>query len=68
MNQETIASVKQAGDWLAGGITLAVIIGWLPTIASLLTIVYMTIRIWESATVRRLLRAVCNDCAAWWER
>jgi sorbitol-specific phosphotransferase system component IIC len=68
MNQDTIANVKQAGDWLAGGITIAVIIGWLPTIASLLTIVYMTIRIWESATVRRLLRAVCTDCAAWWER
>lgn len=65
MNQET---VKQAGDWFFGGITVAVIIGWLPTIASGLTIVYMTIRIWESVTCRRLLKAVCANCAAWWDR
>lgn len=64
MNHET---AKTAGDLFFGGITVAVIIGWLPTIASALTIVYMTIRIWESVTCRRLLKAVCAKCAAWWD-
>jgi hypothetical protein len=61
-------TLKTAGDWAAGGITVAVIVGWLPTIASGLTIIYMTIRIWETPTSRRLLRAVCARCAEWWER
>ena len=58
---------KLALDWAAGGITVATIIGWLPNIAAALTAVYMLTRIWESATCRRLLRAVCARCAEWWE-
>lgn len=65
MNQDT---AKHVGDWFFGGITVAVIIGWLPVIASALTVVYMALRIWETRTARRLLKAVCASCAAWWEQ
>lgn len=58
---------KTVLDYMAGGLTAAVLLGWLPNIAAILTIVYMVIRIWESQTARRLLRAVCARCAAWWD-
>ncbi len=58
---------KIALDYAAGGITVATIIGWLPNMAAAATFVYMLIRIWESATCRRLLRAVCARCAEWLE-
>lgn len=58
---------KAALDYVAGGVTLATLVGWLPHIAAALTAVYMLMRIWESPTSRRLLRAVCARCAAWWE-
>lgn len=60
-------SVKTVVDWGAGGVSFAVIMGFLPYIASMLTIVWFVIRIWESPTARRLLRAVCARCAAWWD-
>ncbi|MGE5537339.1 MAG: hypothetical protein ACM30I_01885 [Gemmatimonas sp.] len=64
MNHDT---AKHAADWAAGGITLAVIVQWLPPVAAAVTIIYTLIRIWETQTARRLLRAVCERCAAWWE-
>ena len=60
-------SDKTALDWIAGGVTAATVFGWLPNIVAVLTLVYMLIRIFETQTVRRLLRAVCARCAAWWE-
>lgn len=64
MNNET---AKQVADWGAGGITAATLFGYMPQIAALFTAAYMLVRLWESDTVRRLLRAVCARCAAWWE-
>ena len=61
-------AVKQTGDWLAGGITFATVMGWMPSIAALVTAIYTAVRIWETATVRRLLKAICARCAAWWEQ
>ena len=60
-------SDKTALDWIAGGVTAATVFGWLPSIVAVLTLVYMVIRIFETQTVRRLIRAVCARCAAWWE-
>ena len=60
-------SDKTALDWLAGGVTAATFFGWLPNIVAVLTLVYMLIRIFETQTVRRLIRAVCARCASWWE-
>lgn len=58
---------KTALDYVAGGVTAATFFGWLPNIVALLTLVYMVIRLFETQTVRRLLRACCSRCAAWWE-
>ena len=60
-------SDKTALDWIAGGVTAATFFGWLPNIVAVLTLAYMLIRIFETQTVRRLIRAVCARCAAWWE-
>ena len=60
-------SDKTALDWIAGGVTAATFFGWLPNIVAVLTLVYMLIRIFETQTVRRLIRAVCARCATWWE-
>jgi hypothetical protein len=35
---------------------LGVILGWLPTVLSIVTIVWFSLRIWESDTVRGLLK------------
>lgn len=59
--------LKNLGDWLFGGITVATVLGWLPHMAAGLSFIYMAIRIWETPTCRRLLKAVCARCAAWWE-
>jgi uncharacterized membrane-anchored protein len=58
---------KNVIDYIAGGTTFAAVIGILPHIATALTVVWFIIRIWESPTARRLLRAVCTRCADWWE-
>ena len=58
---------KTALDYVAGGVTAATFFGWLPNIVAVLTLVYMLIRIFETQTVRRLIRAVCARCASWWE-
>lgn len=42
----------------AGMITIAVatFFGWLPNIAALLSVIWLVIRIWETETVRNLIR------------
>lgn len=47
---------KTVVDGLAVGGTVATLAGWLPPIASLLTILWLSIRIWESDTVQKLVK------------
>jgi len=47
---------KTVIDGLAVGGTVATLAGWLPPVASLLTIVWLSIRIWESETVQGLVK------------
>ena len=39
--------IKIAGDITAGGTTVATLLGYLPAIAALISIVYGLLRIWE---------------------
>jgi len=45
---------KTVVDGLAVGGTVATLAGWLPPVASLLTIVWLSIRIWESDTIQKI--------------
>ena len=46
--------IKHAVDGVSVGTLVATLAGWLPSIASLLTIVWLALRIWESETVKKL--------------
>ena len=48
---------KHLGDLASVSVVLATIAKWLPSIAALLTVVWTLIRIWETPTVQRLVRA-----------
>ena len=52
VTQQTIEHVKTAGDATSIGVLLTTLFGFLPHIASLLTVVWMAIRIWETKTVQ----------------
>ena len=45
---------KTVLDGFAVGGTVATLAGWLPPVASLLTIVWLSIRIWESDTIQKI--------------
>ena len=45
---------KTVFDGLAVTGTVATMAGWLPPLASALTIVWLSIRIWESPTVQKM--------------
>jgi len=45
---------KTVIDGFAVGGTVATLAGWLPPVASLLTIVWLSIRIWESDTIQKI--------------
>jgi len=47
---------KTVVDGFAVGGTIATLAGWLPPLASLLTIMWLSIRIWESDTVQKLVK------------
>jgi len=47
-------TAKAIADGAAVVTTVGVLAAWLPPIASLFTIVYLGLRIWESDTVREL--------------
>jgi len=47
---------KTVLDGMAVGGTVATLAGWLPPVASLLTIVWLSIRIWESETVQSITK------------
>tara|TARA_R110002126_G_scaffold155306_2_gene302346 strand:+ start:188 stop:349 length:162 start_codon:yes stop_codon:yes gene_type:complete len=46
---------KSALDWGAVAISLGTLFEYLPAIASLLSVVWLLIRIWESETVQRII-------------
>jgi len=50
------AEAKTVLDGLAVSGTVATLAGWLPPVASLLTIVWLSIRIWESETVQNIIK------------
>lgn len=52
---DVIEGMKPAGDILSIGVVLATLASWLPSIAALFTIVWTSIRIYESDTVQSLL-------------
>ena len=58
---------KTVLDYLAGGVTFAAVMGFVAQATTVLALIWFVIRIWESPTARRLLRAVCERCAAWWD-
>jgi len=47
---------KTVVDSLAVGGTVATLAGWLPSIASLFTIIWLSLRIWESDTVQKIFK------------
>ena len=49
----TLDSAHRVADTLSVSVALATFIGWLPSIASLLSIIWMAIRIYETKTVQR---------------
>lgn len=53
--------LKTAVDAAAVSSTIAALAGWLPPIASALTIVWLSIRIWESETVQGWTRKDGSD-------
>ena len=48
-------TMKQCVDFASVAIVVATIAEWLPGVAALLTVVWTAIRIWETATVQRLV-------------
>lgn len=48
MRHEVSDVAKQIGDWTSAGVTVAVVLSWLPTVASILTVIWFAIRIAES--------------------
>lgn len=46
--------IKHAVDGVSVGTLVATLAGWLPSIASLLTCIWVALRIWESETVKKL--------------
>lgn len=55
MSPEQTEQIKHAGDVLAVGTTVGAVIGWLPAIAALATIIWTLIRIYETKTMRRFV-------------
>jgi hypothetical protein len=49
-------AARHFGDAVSIGVVVATIAEWLPAVAALLTVVWTAIRIWESDTVRRIVR------------
>jgi len=47
-------TAKVIADGAAVATTVGVLVTWLPPIASLFTIIYLGLRIWETETVREL--------------
>ncbi|OHE77186.1 MAG: hypothetical protein A3F67_11765 [Verrucomicrobia bacterium RIFCSPHIGHO2_12_FULL_41_10] len=48
--------IKQAIDGLSIGTIFATLVGWLPTIAAIASLMWSLIRIYETKTVQKFLR------------
>ena len=48
-----IEQIKVVGDGASIGVVVTTLMGYLPAIAALFTIIWTIIRIWETETVRR---------------
>lgn len=55
VKQGLIQVAKVAGDISAASITVATVLQWLPAVAAIFTIIWTAIRIYETATVQKLL-------------
>lgn len=51
---------KQFLDGASIMTAIATFAGWLPNIAALLAIIWTLIRIWETETVRKIVRSLCG--------
>jgi hypothetical protein len=51
----TLDDAKHAADGLSVGALIGTLAGWLPSVASLFTILWLGIRIWESDTVQKIV-------------
>ncbi|MGE0723189.1 MAG: hypothetical protein AB7O45_02375 [Alphaproteobacteria bacterium] len=56
MKDTDLSAAKTAGDAVSFGVVVGTLLDILPAIAALLTIIWTAIRIYETATVQRLLR------------
>ena len=56
-----VEETKQAIDVAAASTALLTMAAWLPPTASLLTIVWMCLRIYESDTVQKLIHGTKED-------
>lgn len=61
MHDEKLDNIMKAGDAAAGSILVATWAGWVPTIASILTAIYIAIRIWETETVVGWRKAIIQQ-------
>ena len=52
-----VEAAKDTVDILAVTVTVSTLASWLPPTASLLTIAWLLIRIWESATIQKLRKS-----------
>lgn len=55
MTDERLDMVKPALDYLSLGTVVATLVGYLPNIAALVSIVWGCIRIYETDTIQKLL-------------
>lgn len=55
MTHETVDLVTRAGDVVSVGVVVGTLAQWLPSVATLFTIIWMAIRIYETKTVQRWL-------------
>lgn len=54
--QATVEKVAEPGDFVAYSVVLGAFVGFLPHVATILSIVWIALRIWESDTVRSVTR------------
>lgn len=56
MTHHVSESAKHVGDVISVFTVLATLAAWLPPLAALFTIVWTSIRIWESKTIQNILK------------
>lgn len=55
-HEESLNQAKHVGDALSAFVVLGTLVGYLPYVAALLTIIWTGIRILETDTVQRMLK------------